>query len=147
MSARWVNILLAYDGSACAEAALATALSLAKAESATLTICSVLDPIAVAGANAPAPPTQAALDEGRVHTQRTLDSATSLARADGIEATGVLMEGEPAYELVQCARQRGADAIVLGTHGRSGVKRLLLGSVAEEVLRTAHLPVVVVRGT
>jgi nucleotide-binding universal stress UspA family protein len=53
--------------------------------------------------------------------------------------------GAPAAEIVQAARQLGADLVVMGIHGRSGLGRLLLGSVAEEVLRRAHCPVLTVR--
>lgn len=144
MSTRWLKILLAYDGSACAQTALATAIALAKAENALLNICSILDPIEVAGANAPMPPTQAALEAAHAQAQRRLDAAVAKAREAGIDAQGTLAQGDPAYEIVQCARQTGVDAIVMGTHGRTGLKRLFLGSVAEETLRTAHVPVVVV---
>lgn len=141
---RWLKILVAYDGSQCSERARATAVNLAKAEGAPLLVCGVVDPIAIADANAPAPPTQAVLDKGREEMQRLIDDAVARCRADGAQASGVRLEGEPAYELVEEAKRSGADAIVMGTHGRSGVKRLLLGSVAEEMLRSAHIPVVVV---
>lgn len=140
----FAKILAAYDGSACAQTALATAIGLAKAESAPLTIYSVLDPVEVAGENAPMPPTEAALEKARGEFQRRLDGAVAKARDAGVDAQGILAQGDPAYEIVRYARESGADAIVMGTHGRSGLKRLFLGSVAEETMRTAHVPVVVV---
>ena len=57
----------------------------------------------------------------------------------------VLLDGEPAAEIVRYARDAGMDLIVMGTHGRSGVERLLMGSVAEKVLRDAHCSVLVVK--
>ena len=54
--------------------------------------------------------------------------------------------GDPAEEIVRYAAGHRVDLIVLGTHGRTGVSRVLLGSVAERVLRTAHCPVLVVPG-
>jgi nucleotide-binding universal stress UspA family protein len=138
------KILLAYDGSPCAAAALTTAISLAKAESARLTICTVVDPVAVAGQNAPMPPTQAALDRARAQAQTLLEEAAGRARGAGVAAESQLLEGEPAFEIVRFAKEAGADAIVVGTHGRSGIKRFFLGSVAEETLRSASCPVVVV---
>jgi nucleotide-binding universal stress UspA family protein len=144
MTPTFKDILLAYDGSPCARSALATALTLAKAELAKITICTVVDPIAVAGANAPMPPTQAALDEARAEAKKMLDEAVASARSAGAEAEGQMLEGEPAFEIVGYAQRSGADAIVMGTHGRSGLKRLFLGSVAEETLRSAGCPVVIV---
>lgn len=141
------KILIAYDGSACARAAMATAMGLAKAERSKLFVCVVVDPIEIAGANAPMPPTQAALDAGRAHAQRLADDAVARAKSAGIDAEGVVVEGEPPYEILQTLQRLGADSIVIGTHGRSGVKRLFLGSVAEETLRSAHVPVVVVHDT
>ncbi len=141
------KILLAFDGSTCSRSALATALSLAKAEGAKLTICTVVDPIQVADKNAPAPPTQGALNAACADAKSVLDEALSEARTEGIEAEAQLMEGEPAYEIDQCAQRVAADAVILGTHGRSGLKRLFLGSVAEETLRNSRVPVIVVHKT
>lgn len=53
--------------------------------------------------------------------------------------------GDPAEEIDQFARDEGHDLIVMGTHGRSGLKRIWLGSVAERVTRTAHCPVLIIR--
>ena len=57
----------------------------------------------------------------------------------------VLLEGDPAAEIVRYGRDAGADLIVMGTHGRTGVERLLMGSVAEKVLRDAACSVLVVK--
>jgi universal stress protein A len=57
----------------------------------------------------------------------------------------VVCAGAAAQEIVRCAQDREVDLIVMGTHGRSGVKHMLLGSVAEKVIRTAPCPVLVVR--
>jgi len=57
----------------------------------------------------------------------------------------VFLEGEPASEIVRYARDAGMDLIVMGTHGRTGMERLLMGSVAEKVLRDAHCSVLVVK--
>jgi nucleotide-binding universal stress UspA family protein len=63
----------------------------------------------------------------------------------GIPVSHVLLEGEPAGEIVRYSRDAGIDLIVMGTHGRTGVERLLLGSVAEQVLRDAPCSVLVVK--
>ena len=58
-----------------------------------------------------------------------------------------LAEGEPAEEIVRLAKETGCDLIVLGTHGRTGLERLLMGSVAEQVVRKAPCPVLTVKAT
>jgi nucleotide-binding universal stress UspA family protein len=57
----------------------------------------------------------------------------------------VFLEGDPATEIVEYAREAGVDRIVMGTHGRTGTERLLMGSVAEQVLRDAPCSVLVVK--
>ncbi len=64
----------------------------------------------------------------------------------GIEIRTVLRVGAPSDELEAVAREEGADLIVVGTHGRGGISHVLLGSVAERLLRKATRPVVVIRG-
>lgn len=56
-----------------------------------------------------------------------------------------VVEGDPAYEIVSAAKEIGADLVVMGTHGRTGLGRLIMGSVAEQVLRKAPCPVLTVR--
>jgi nucleotide-binding universal stress UspA family protein len=67
------------------------------------------------------------------------------ASARGIQVTCQLQEGAPAVRVVDAAQATGCDLIVMGTQGRTGLGRLLLGSVAEQVLRTAPCPVVTVK--
>lgn len=62
-----------------------------------------------------------------------------------IPVSHVFLEGDPATEIVKYARDQGADLIVMGTHGRTGVERLLMGSVAEKVMRDAACSVLVVK--
>lgn len=63
----------------------------------------------------------------------------------GLEVEPKVTCGEFAEEILHCAKEQGADMIVMGTHGRRGMDRLLFGSVAEKVLRSAPCPVVAVR--
>lgn len=63
-----------------------------------------------------------------------------------LEGTSSVIFGRPATAIVEYAEQEGIDLIVMGTHGRSGVAHLLLGSVAERVVRTSQCPVLTVRG-
>lgn len=82
---------------------------------------------------------QALEDEGRAGLDALEERATSVP----VETT--LLEGSPAREIVEYAEDEGCDVIVMGTHGRSGVNRLLLGSVAERVVRTSSAPVLTIR--
>lgn len=63
---------------------------------------------------------------------------------DGVKI--VVSEGPPASGILRLARARGADMIVVGTHGRRGLSRIIMGSVAEEIVRSSHVPVLVARG-
>lgn len=67
------------------------------------------------------------------------------ARTQGVAARSLLVEGDPAHEILETAQREGAGMIVMSSHGRSGLGRWLLGSVAEKVMRHAHVPVLVVR--
>ncbi len=82
----------------------------------------------------------------RTWAQRAVDERVAAARGTGIAARGLVRVGVPAEEIVRTAQAEGAAMIVMGTHGRSGVQRLILGSVADRVLRTATCPILVVRG-
>jgi nucleotide-binding universal stress UspA family protein len=68
-------------------------------------------------------------------------------RGRGVRATTDARHGEPVREIVAAAREHGADMIAMTTHGRSGVSRLLFGSVAEAVLREAEIPVLMMKDT
>jgi len=64
---------------------------------------------------------------------------------ENVRAERQLVEGDPVSEILRVAREMPADLIVMGTHGRTGLERLLMGSVAEEVLRKATCPVLTVK--
>ncbi len=125
------KLLVALDGSACSERAFQFALSLAREANESIALCTVVD------ANASADATSAA--------RRVLDDAIGVAKAAGVSCHGETLFGKPAETIVGEAKARGADAIVTGTHGRSGMNRLFAGSVAESVLRQSPIPVIVLR--
>jgi nucleotide-binding universal stress UspA family protein len=76
--------------------------------------------------------------------QKHLDAAVDSRKGRGVELSSVLVTGNPWEEISTVAKSEKADLIVMGTHGRRGVARALLGSVAERVLRTSAIPVLVV---
>ena len=81
----------------------------------------------------------------RQHGQEQLERLLVKARRAGARARGLLMEGTPAEQIVLAAKSERADLIVMGTHGRTGLARLFLGSVAERVVSAAPCPVLTVR--
>jgi len=130
------SMLVALDDSAPSDAALEFALRFAPSEAASLVLCSVVDPPAAASALAATlwAATRALLAER---------GAIVAARHVAYETSAVA--GEPADAIVAAAQACGAGTIVMGTHGRRGLQRMFLGSVAEAVVRAASVPVVVVR--
>lgn len=64
---------------------------------------------------------------------------------DDVTVERTIAEGTPAREIIDCAEEANCDVVVMGTHGRGGLNRLLLGSVAEHVVRRSSVPVVTVR--
>ena len=144
------KILVAVDGSPASGKGLREAIRLARAERAKLFIMHVVDEFQAFAAmdglvGAPGADLLSALREGG---KRILAKAVGIALKQKIKPKGILREmlsGPAAYPIVREARKLRADLIVLGTHGRRGVRRLVLGSDAEQVVRTASVPVLLVR--
>jgi nucleotide-binding universal stress UspA family protein len=86
--------------------------------------------------------------DGRRHriANKTMAGLLKQARAAGVKAKSIIVVGTPAEVIVRAARTRHAELIVMGTHGRSGLSRFLLGSVASRVVATSPCPVLTVRG-
>ncbi len=85
------------------------------------------------------------LDDTMKSAERLLDQAASALRGRGLDVTAVVRQGYPAAIIEQEARASGADLVAVGTHGRSGLRRLLMGSIAERVVHHAPCPVLAVR--
>lgn len=143
-------ILHATDFSSSSRAAFTKAVDMARREHAPLLIAHVMTPPMpmMAGDGYISPVTWDAIEKGyRQASQKKLDALVRRAKRVGARARGLLIEGTPAADaIVRAARARRAGGIVLGTHGRSGVARVLLGSVASRVVATARCPVTTVRG-
>ena len=78
--------------------------------------------------------------------QRATSSVEEKAKFAGLEVESTILKGDPADEIVNFAEKKDVELIVMGTLGKSGVQRFLLGSVAENVVRHSKVPVLVVRG-
>ena len=68
------------------------------------------------------------------------------ATKGGVKVVGLAVDGSPAQQIVRVARSKRCDLVVIGTHGRTGLAKFFLGSVAGRVVSTAHCPVLTVRG-
>jgi nucleotide-binding universal stress UspA family protein len=77
--------------------------------------------------------------------QKRLETLAGEVRQKGIEVHPILKEGSPDGEILKAVKEVAADLIILGTHGRSGLDRFMMGSVAERVLRQAPCPILLVR--
>jgi nucleotide-binding universal stress UspA family protein len=124
------------------------ALGLALRERATLLLLHVLTPPSPFVPIGGEPPSSylALLDAARRDARRRLAALLGRARAAGTRAQARLAEGGPVDEILKIDRRWRPDLIVIGTHGRGAVRRFLMGSVAEHVVRRASRPVLTVRG-
>lgn len=140
------RILVSTDFSATADTALEYATTLASRLGASIRLLHVFEDPYVAGfyASELYVPMPADVRE-RLLTDIRRQLAERLPNTAAVTATSEVSEGVPAEAIVEHARDHGADLIVMGTHGRRGLSHVLLGSVAERVLRTAPCPVLVVR--
>lgn len=88
---------------------------------------------------------QTLLRNMRDASEREIAAAAERARKTGVEVETRVVEGPPAEAIATVARDSGADLVVMGTHGRSGLGHLFLGSVAERTIRSAPCPVLTLR--
>ena len=142
------RILHASDFSKASGRAFQTAMTMAKANRARLTVVHVIVPfeLVVPEQYVDSGTLDQLAAQARQWGQRQLAKLADRAKRTGARTTTLLREGDPAQQIVRAARSERADLIVVGTHGRRGFSKLLLGSVAERVVGTAPCPVVTVRG-
>jgi universal stress protein A len=142
------RVLHASDFSRASRAAFAKALDMAKANKAELVVVHVLTltmPMTADGYVAPK--TWEAIERSaRAAAQKELNKLLTAAKKARVRATGALLEGVPHEQIVRAAKRKRADFLVLGTHGRTGLAKFVLGSVAGRVVAIAPCPVLTVRG-
>jgi nucleotide-binding universal stress UspA family protein len=136
----WRKIMLATDGSANSRPAINRALELSQAYGAELKILSIMEMPSKLGGN----PGEA-LAELLQEREGMLDGLRAEAEALKIKTEALVSQGYPARTIVAQAQKAGANLIVMGSHGRTGLSRLLMGSVTERVIGLAPCPVLVVK--
>ncbi|MGZ6728286.1 MAG: universal stress protein [Gaiellaceae bacterium] len=136
------QLIVATDGSPGAREALDTGLALARESGATVTLTYVRHkPLPVLGD----PYYQRSLSQELLRARAVLADAASVAAEQGIEADTEVLEGDPARGVLDLARARNADLIVVGSRGRGMVTGALLGSVSSSIVHDADRPVLVVK--
>lgn len=141
------KILVPTDGSSLAANAARSAAVLAKSQSAQVVGVYVIDPFPYIGiGDASAIGLQAYLAEAKSAAGQALDAVAKACEAEGVAYAGDTIERNVVYEgILETAEAEGCDLIVMGSHGRQGVKALILGSVAQKILTHAKVPVLVVK--
>jgi len=139
------HILIPHDFSETAERAFAFGLDLAEKLGARVTVAHAYELPTYGFPDGPAMTAQMAGQIERA-AQTALEAAASRARKPGRDVSVVLRQGTAWSEIVAVAKDTKTDLVVMGTHGRRGFARMLLGSVAEKVVRTAPCPVLTVHG-
>jgi nucleotide-binding universal stress UspA family protein len=142
------NLLIATDGSELAGKGIEHGLALAKALGAAVTVVTVSDPWTVFasgefGASFPVDEYERACE---ANASATLAAVVDRAKAAGVTcATRYVKDQFPSDGIIAAAKDAGCDLIVMASHGRSGVSRILLGSQANKVVTHSHVPVLIVR--
>ena len=142
------RILHPSDFSRASGAAFARAVAMAKADRAQLQLVHVLaPPVPIAGEGYISPKVYDDLEaSSRAFGQKHLSALAAKARKAGVKAATLLLEGVAHEQIVRAAKSKKADLIVIGTHGRTGLAKFFLGSVASRVVAAAPCPVLTVRG-
>lgn len=137
------DVLIPTDGSDAAAAAVDHGVDLATELGATVHALSVVD----VPAYAVLPEAEWLTVEGTLEEicREAVATVESKATAAGVDATTAIRRGKPHEEILAHADERDVDAVVMGTHGRSGLDRMVLGSVSSKVVRNADVPVVLRR--
>jgi nucleotide-binding universal stress UspA family protein len=141
-------ILLPTDFSGCANYALPYAAAIARATQARIVCVHVVEPVVPAvGYTGMADPLPIAdiSEQLEDSAERELPMITDCEELNGLEVEDLIVHGDAAAEIVRVAGERAADLIVISSHGRTGLGRMIFGSTAEAVVRHASCPVLVVK--
>jgi nucleotide-binding universal stress UspA family protein len=148
----FTSLLIATDGSELGDKAVAAGIALAKAHGSRITIVTATDPVATGlgsgsfGSIDAAPIIARLEDDYADEAQKLLTHAGALVTTAGLVADTLhVPRRRPADAILEVVEERGCDTVVMGSHGRRGIGRLLLGSQAAEVLSRSPVPVLIVK--
>ncbi len=136
------RVLVATDASEASAGAEDAGIELSARVGASLVLLSVID---TARLRLPGGLFHTRVDQVRAQREATLSTSLTRARRLGIAAQFLIWEGDPGASVIDAAEAEGADLIIVGSHGRGRVGRLLLGSVSSHVVDHARMPVMVIR--
>ena len=139
------HVLVPIDFSATADRALAYAIALGQQFHARLTLLHVLDLTPVTMDEMTAGVAATYLEAQETEAQRLLQASLERVQRAGLQGESLLVQGTPTQTIIDTAAEQGVDLIIMGTHGRTGLAHMFLGSVAEHVVRQGPCPVLVVR--
>lgn len=145
----YAKILVPIDGSQASNAGLTEAIRVAKSQGSEIRLMHVVDDLILDAGYGAGIYACDVVEMLRKTGRDLLDAAQMTARREGVKATSVLLEavGGPASDVILGeAKACSADLVVMGTHGRRGLARLVMGSDAEAVVRTCTVPVLLVHG-
>jgi nucleotide-binding universal stress UspA family protein len=138
------KILFATDGSESARKAVDDVVEFARLSGAKIYAASVIDRSIYSSVPEDMEWEEAMYDRFRELAEEAVSYVEKTAKNAGLEVESALLEGHPAEEIVEFAEKNGIDLIIVGSLGKSGIERFLIGSVSEKVVRNAKVPVLVV---
>jgi nucleotide-binding universal stress UspA family protein len=141
------NILIPVDGSEVSNLAAEQGFLLASKLGSKVTLLYALDiaVLAIPDPEAAIANVEVMREAFREHADKLMAALKQKALAHGVQPETMVKEGDVHDEIISVAKEKGMDLIVMGTHGRRGLNRLLLGSAAESVARRAHCAVLLIR--
>lgn len=139
------HFLVPIDFSEYANQSLDYAINLAVKLEARLTLLHVIQSIYLGGGEMGVTLPYTYIQDLEAEIMQSLESYLARVTAAGLEGEIVVVHGVPFHEIIETAKTQQVDLIVMGTHGRTGLQHVLLGSVAEKVVRLAPCPVLVAR--
>lgn len=128
------TIMVPIDGSKFADKAEDVAISVAKNFQGKMVAVHIIDEKLIY-------PFEVLEEEG----EKILENAAIKGKEQGVEVETVLIVGNPARDMAKIVEKTGADLVVIGTHGKTGLQKLLMGSVAENTIKTVNVPVLLVK--
>lgn len=142
------HLLIATDGTELSEKALQQGFALAKALGAEVTVATATEPwdAVIVGEVAVVLPPEKYEETAEANAKAILNKAKDLAPKDGVTVHALHIKGQhPAEGIIEAAKSKNCDLIVMASHGRRGISRLVLGSEANEVVTHSSVPVLIIR--